>query len=71
MRCDLIRVLRRGRRPWSHPTHNAPVNPGAWRFAWIVRGTDAALRSDQAAIVACDCSPHGPRSPVGETQRSQ
>lgn len=31
----------------------------------------AAPRSDHAAIVACDCSPHGPRSPVGETQRSQ
>jgi hypothetical protein len=26
---------------------------------------------DQAAIVACACSLHGPRSPVGETQRSQ
>ncbi len=39
-----------------------PVSPRALQVTWL-------FGVDQAAIVACACSPHGPRSPVGETQR--
>lgn len=38
------------------------LNTGALQVNWL-------FGVDQAAMVACACSPHGPRSPVGETQR--
>jgi hypothetical protein len=73
--CRLPRELternRYGPSPPAPSKKTPPVRPEAFRFTWNVERAYAAPRSDQAAIVACDCSPHGPRSPVGLTQRSQ
>jgi len=39
-----------------------PVIARALQVIWLLGNTHAAM-------VACACSPHGPRSPVGETHR--
>lgn len=52
-------------------TKKAPAHMRQGPYVRTMRDDQAALFMGQAAIVAAACSLHGPRSPVGETQRSQ